>query len=119
VPNAFTLGHPRFCHRLFAKDTTERYELMMTRSEYEKSVCDRLSHATHVRFRLVSFADGTAPEVGDCHRNADRWVQENPGATVVRGWVTYANFGLSIGLAAHSVVRTRDGQFLDITPLAK
>ena len=39
------------------------------------------------------------------------------GAMVVRGWVTYADFGVSIGLTAHSVVRDRDGQLFDITPL--
>ncbi len=36
---------------------------------------------------------------------------------VVRGWVTYADFGLTIGLTAHSVVQDRDGQLFDITPL--
>ncbi|HTZ81962.1 MAG TPA: hypothetical protein VMB66_02145 [Candidatus Acidoferrales bacterium] len=89
----------------------------MTRVEYERSVCDRLANATRIPFRPVSFADGTAPMVGGCHRNADRWVTENPDCDVVRGWVTYSNFGVSIGLTAHSVVRDQDGQVFDITPL--
>jgi len=89
----------------------------MTRAEYERSVCDRLANATRIPFRPVSFADGTVPKVGDCHRNADKWVEENPGTVVIRGWVTYADFGLAIGLTAHSVVQDRDGQLIDITPL--
>lgn len=89
----------------------------MTRIEYEKSICDRLSQASHVIFRRVFFTDGSLPVQSACHQNAVRWVEENPGATVVRGWVTYADFGVSIRLTAHSLIRERDGQLFDITPL--
>jgi hypothetical protein len=47
----------------------------------------------------------------------DRWVEANPGTTAVRGWVTYADYGIARGLAAHSVVQGTDGQLFDITPL--
>jgi hypothetical protein len=89
----------------------------MNRTEYEKSVCTRLAKAAHITFRKVSFADGSRPLPSACHQNAEKWVTENPGATVVRGWVTYADFGVSIGLTAHSVIRDYDGQLFDITPL--
>lgn len=89
----------------------------MNRIEYEKSICQRLHRAELVDFHRVTFADGTAPKVAHCHDNVNRWVKENPGATAVRGWVTVADSGLSIGLAPHSVVRTEDGQMFDITPL--
>lgn len=89
----------------------------MTRTEYEKSVCSRLAQAVRVPYRGVSFADGSAPVMSACHQNVGRWVEENTGTTVVRGWVTYADYGLSIGLTAHSVVRDPDGQLIDITPL--
>lgn len=89
----------------------------MTRTEYEESVCHRLDGAVRVPYRKVFFADGSEPLPSACHQNADRWVQENRGAMVVRGWVTYADFGLSVGLTAHSVVQDRDGQLFDITPL--
>jgi hypothetical protein len=89
----------------------------MTRIKYERSVCDRLAQASLVAFRNVTFVDGSLPLPTACHQNADRWAEENPGASVVRGWVTYADFGLSVGLTAHSVVRGRDGQLFDITPL--
>lgn len=86
------------------------------RADYEASVCERLCQAAHVPFREVSLADWR-PKVSDCHRNVDRWIEANPGATAVRGWVTYASFGPAIGLTAHSVVRGTDGQLFDITPL--
>ncbi|HEV2398579.1 MAG TPA: hypothetical protein VGS27_16665 [Candidatus Sulfotelmatobacter sp.] len=82
-----------------------------------KSICERLAHASQVAFREVSFADGSLPVESACHQNADKWVKENPGTVVVRGWVTYADFGASIGLTAHSVIRDRDGELADITPL--
>jgi hypothetical protein len=81
----------------------------MTRTEYEKTVCDRLAQAVRVPYRMVTFANGSTPVPSACHQNADRWVEENPGFAVVRGWVTYADFGLSIGLTGHSVVRDQNG----------
>ena len=65
----------------------------------------------------MSFADGETPKCSECHSNVDRWVRENPGATAVRGWVTYLDFQVSTRLTAHSVVRGVDGQLFDITPL--
>lgn len=69
-----------------------------------------------MRFQEVSLPNWR-PQVADCHANVDKWVEANPGTVAVRGWVTYADFGLSIGLTAHSVVREPDGQLFDITPL--
>jgi|SRR6266496_2328791 len=89
-----------------------------TRPEYEESICRLLWQAKPLLFREVSFADGSVPLRNRCHDNVERWVKENSGATVVGGWVTYADFGLSIGLTAHSVVQGTDGQLFDITPLA-
>lgn len=67
-------------------------------------------------FRQVSLGDWR-PKVGDCHANVNIWVKANPGTTAVRGWVTYASFGIAIGLTAHSVVRDTDPRLIDITPL--
>jgi hypothetical protein len=85
----------------------------MDRAEYEASVCQRLHQAKHVLFREVWFADGSAPQSSRCHDNVDRWVKENSRTTVLRGWVTNAEFSLT----AHSVVRGADGGLFDITPL--
>ncbi len=41
---------------------------------------------------------------------------EESSCKIVRGWVTYADFGLSIGLTAHSVIQDANGKFFDITP---
>jgi hypothetical protein len=89
----------------------------LTRAEYELTVCARSGQAVCVPFKAVSFP-GWLPKVADCHQNADVWVRENPEYEVVRGWVTYACFlGRSAGLTAHSVVRDRNGELVDITPL--
>lgn len=87
------------------------------REEYEKSICERLREAKPIPLQKVVFADGSEPQASRCYENVDRWVKENSGATAVRGWVTYADFGSSTGLTAHSVIRDRDGQPFDITPL--
>ncbi len=89
---------------------------MLNREDYITSICKRLGEAEHVPFKPVS-SDGWNPEVAHCHRNVDKWVEANPGHTAVRGWVTYASFGNSLGLTAHSVVRDANGRLFDITPL--
>jgi len=95
----------------------EKEQLDHIRAEYEKSVCRRLKEAKPIQFQTVIFADGSGPPPNCCHENVNRWVKGNPGAIAVRGWVTYADFGVSIGLTAHSVIQDRDGQLFDITPL--
>jgi hypothetical protein len=97
--------------------TVVEAEILMTRTEYMESICACLPRASHIAYQKVRFADGTLPPPGACHQNADRFAKENPGARVARGWVTYADFGLSTGLTAHSVTQGQDGQLFDITPL--
>jgi hypothetical protein len=89
---------------------------MQSRIEYESSICSRLHQAVHVPFRHVSLPDWS-PVVADCHANVDRWVEAHSEYEPVRGWVTYASFGIATGLTAHSVVCGPDGQLFDITPL--
>jgi hypothetical protein len=91
---------------------------VITRAEYEKSVCCRLRQATPLPLRRVLFADGSGPLRNCCHDNVDRWVKENLGTSVVRGWVDYMPSVNGVLLAAHSVVRGIDGKLFDITPLA-
>lgn len=88
---------------------------MVSRVDYEASICKRLEKAENVPFRSVSFPDWQ-PEIGDCHRNVDKWVEASRGASAVRGWIAHVCYGMEIGLAAHSVVRGADGQLFDITP---
>jgi hypothetical protein len=45
----------------------------------------------------------------ECHPNVDKWVEQDTGATAVRGWVTYADFGDAIVVIAHSVVKQMVG----------
>jgi len=96
----------------------EREELDRIRAQYEKSICHQLNEAKPVPFQKVIFADNSEPQANSCHENVDRWVKENPGTSVVRGWVDYMASVNGQMLTAHSVVRTSDGNLLDITPLA-
>ena len=89
---------------------------MMTRADYELSICEKLAEAEAVPFQRVSLP-GWRPAVAHCHKNVDRWVASNPGSTAVRGWATCADFGDAIALTAHSVVRDVNGILFDITPL--
>jgi hypothetical protein len=91
---------------------------MTARTEYEKSVCRRLGQAKPVPFRKVLFADGSEPLKSCCHDNVDRWVGENSGTVIVRGWVDYMPTVNGRMLTAHSVVQALDGHLIDITPLA-
>ena len=45
-------------------------------------------------------------------------VKENPGTSVVRGWVDYRPGVNGVLLTAHSVARGTDGQLFDITRFA-
>ncbi len=90
---------------------------MLVRSDYEASIRKRIYQAQPVPFRKVSFRNGDDAQVSECHRNVDRWVEENPGTAAVRGWVTCMDFQIAIRLTAHSVVRDTDGHLFDITPL--
>jgi hypothetical protein len=91
----------------------------MTRAEYEASVCARLSQGVQVPFVDVTL-DGWTPHIAGCHDNVDTWVKNHPGCSAVRGWVIHMSFGpWGDGLTAHSVVRTRDGTLIDITPVAE
>ena len=92
----------------------------MTRDEYEAAICKNLPESRLVDFKKVQ-GKGWRPEESRCHFNVDRWVQENPGHTPVRGWVVYkpsfANGKLGLELTAHSVVRDEKGELFDITPI--
>ena len=89
---------------------------MISRADYQASICGRLLKGEHVPFRQVALSDWH-PKVGACHVNVDTWVKANPGTAAGRGWVTYALFGIAIGLTAHSVVLDTSNQLIDITPL--
>lgn len=63
----------------------------------------------------VQYRDGSTPHRARCHDNVDRWIDENPSAFAVRGWLISARLGDSWMLEAHSVVRLPDQTRADIT----
>jgi hypothetical protein len=80
---------------------------------------EELATAIHLRreqARLVRSAPPALAQFNECHANAERYVAENPGCCVVRGWLLedFADFSY---FNAHSVVQIEDGSLLDPTPL--
>jgi hypothetical protein len=58
---------------------------------------------------------GWKPARGECHDNVDRWVALYPEARAVRGWRHEPFEGLGHRFVAHSVVRSSDGELVDVT----
>ncbi|MGH7035728.1 MAG: hypothetical protein ACREFL_18510 [Stellaceae bacterium] len=88
----------------------------MNRAQYEADICRRLRQAEPVPFNRVMIG-GLSPLVAKCHDNVDAYVKTNPTCAAARGWMTYADFIIAVGLTAHSVVEGPDGVLFDITPL--
>lgn len=90
----------------------------MDRREYEHDVCARSESAVDVRYEPDALIGHWRPKVADCHANVDYWVYHCDGYAAVRGWLAYADFGLNMsGYTAHSVLRSPDGELVDITPV--
>jgi len=69
------------------------------------------------RTRTLRIADsedlaGFVGEFAECHENALRWTSANRGSRVVEGWVATNEWLFE----KHSVVTTRNGDLLCITP---
>ncbi|WP_395943316.1 hypothetical protein [Brevundimonas sp.] len=70
--------------------------------------------------RLSNIGDqtpGWRPEPGHCHENARRWVEANPTYVVVHGRLNARGetFENRLRFHSHSIVRSADGELLDIT----
>lgn len=87
-----------------------REDMSMTVSDYFERLWQRRGDALLPEPRTVAFADGTHPVPAQCHANADRWADENPDFTAVRGWLC-----MSYGFERHSVVRDRHNRLVEIT----
>lgn len=55
------------------------------------------------------------PVPAACHANVDRWITSHPADAAVRGWLHEPFVGLEHRFVAHSVVRSRDGELVDVT----
>jgi hypothetical protein len=85
---------------------------------YAQSLLSRLSDAIRVPLRNV-VSDDWSPTPNDCHDNAEKWVELNQGWTVVHGWLVFdlrVTHG-HVDLLPHSVVRSPNGDLVDVTPL--
>jgi len=82
---------------------------------YFRALWERRGKAIDLRPLAVKFADGTSPRVGDCHRNVDLWVEQNPEYQPVRGWALNSLPGGLENWVAHSVIVSGCGPVLDIT----
>jgi hypothetical protein len=68
--------------------------------------------AAVVPFRHTRFKNGSTPLQHQCHDNVRNWLRENAEDQATIGWLVSGYI-----LDRHSVVRGRDGQLFDITPL--
>lgn len=84
---------------------------------YFDAVVARAPLAFPVERRAAVFLDGTAPGRNECHWNAERFAKENPGHSVVRGWLVDTFNGESGLFVAHSILADTGGGFFDITPM--
>lgn len=80
-------------------------------SELANSLHSRRSEALHVPHKPYS-----AAQPNFCHENAEAYVQEHPGCTLVRGWLIEDFAGWNYFIA-HTVVRHPDGKLIDPTPM--
>jgi hypothetical protein len=86
-----------------------------------QSLYERRHEAVMVSFEVRTMASGSSYH-HNCHNNVDRWVQEHPKHTAVRGWFVNDINEPTNGwfpfcyFIAHSVVKDSTGQLIDITP---
>jgi hypothetical protein len=92
----------------------------MSRSDYERELCMRLSGAPLVPFKKVSLGKWL-PAISKCHENVKAWVDAMREHSAIRGWVVcgpcLSGAYVGVNLTAHSVVRDETGVLFDITPI--
>lgn len=90
----------------------------MSDTVYFEGVCERVpDSAVALPRRRALFADGSAPQPNACHANAERYVSENPGSRIVRGWLVSSFHDYGAVFDRHSVVADAAGDLMEITPL--
>jgi hypothetical protein len=75
-------------------------------------------YACGANLAALSFAEAHETK---CHQNADAFFVSHPDHPAVRGWLI-TELGGALGyfrLAAHSVNRSPNGTFVDVTPLSE
>jgi hypothetical protein len=86
----------------------------------KNELIQRLAHRADTL--CCSYIGETFPDAearrGRCHENVQRWLKENPGSRRVWGWLIdrdYLETAGYITFAAHSIIQSTDGEFVDIT----
>ena len=88
-------------------------------AQYKVDLCARPATAIRVPHAFVENPDWQ-PEPRACHNNADMFCRYSPDHVPVRGWLIFDDIPSEPGIikfAAHSVIRTPEGDLADITPL--
>ncbi|MBU9170327.1 hypothetical protein [Burkholderia gladioli] len=57
---------------------------------------------------------GWYPRPSHCHTQVAAWLALHPNDAPLRGWATECTFGNAVRFAAHSLVRTADGEVIDV-----
>ncbi|MDR6873538.1 hypothetical protein J2Y55_004565 [Bosea sp. BE125] len=77
------------------------------------SLMEQAIDAQPLEYRVAQFSelDGFQPRLGECHQNAARWVAQNEGFEVVRGWLRHTDWQF----LRHSMVRRPWGEPMCVT----
>ena len=109
-------GASRTCGEAFASKNA----MMFTDSQiaaYTEDLYRRRHTGIRVRDARPNSIDWQ-PDPNDCHNNVTVFCRQNPGFTPVRGWLYFDFRGqeVFVKFLAHSVVKTPEGNLVDITP---
>jgi hypothetical protein len=73
-------------------------------------------HASRSKAIFVPHQPHPGADSNQCHENAEAYVRERPGCTLIRGWLIEDFAGWNHFLA-HTVVQGADGSWIDPTPM--
>ena len=83
------------------------------------ALVDRLQAAPVFAARRSDQIPSWDPVPAACHADVDRWIESHPADMAVRGWLHEPFDGLEHRFVAHSIVRSSDGELIDVTLLVQ
>jgi hypothetical protein len=86
-------------------------------NDYGKGLYSLINTAIGLKCAVVKVGDWK-PKPHMCHHNVTKWCSMKEGFEPVRGWLYFDIPSLKcVKFIAHSVVKTLNGEFFDITPV--
>jgi len=85
---------------------------------YFQKLFGRINEAFVVERHIIGDNLGWEPNPRECHRNVERLVGARPEYRPVHGWLI-CDYGDRVQFIAHSIVRSTEGKYIDITPVER